>query len=176
MGASFADAVGIVLAGGLSSRMGQNKALLSFHGTPLVKRMLILLRAAGVVESHVSGKISGFSCIEDVSPHAGPAQAMRHLAGQVFAGRPCLFVPVDMPLLTPEILRALLARGNSCFFKSFPLPAVLKYTEAGEASRGDTVRSLLTAQNAEAVPLRREWGRHFLNANTPDEWEEAIRR
>lgn len=176
MGASFAEAVGIVLAGGLSSRMGQNKALLSFHGVPLVKRMLVLLRATGVAEAHVSGKISGFNCIEDVTPYAGPAPAMRHLAGQVFAGRLCLFVPVDMPLLTPEILRALLVRGNSCFFKAFPLPAVLKYTEAGAASCEDTIRSLLTAQNAEAVPLRQEWEQCFLNANTPDDWEEAIRR
>ena len=50
---------GIVLAGGKSSRMGQNKALLSYRGQPLIEHMQRLIGQAGLQDVYISGDVPG---------------------------------------------------------------------------------------------------------------------
>ena len=46
----------VILAGGQSRRMGQDKAWLEVGGQPLITRALTVLRAAGIQEIFVSGR------------------------------------------------------------------------------------------------------------------------
>ena len=64
-----------VLAGGLSSRMGRDKAALPFDGTTLLDFQVGKLRALGVKDIMISGseqKIPGARPISDVYPRKGP--------------------------------------------------------------------------------------------------------
>lgn len=103
-----------VLAGGASSRMGTDKALLDFGGEPLVCRMTRLVASAGVGVTVIGPperySSLGLEAIPDdcagLGPLGGIATALAH------SDRPWnLIVAVDLPRLTPEWLKKLAERA-----------------------------------------------------------------
>jgi molybdopterin-guanine dinucleotide biosynthesis protein A len=108
--AAAPEAMGFVLAGGRSSRMGEDKALVEFDSQPLVAHALRILRDAGL-PAWIAGARSPLDqfapVVEDKEPDRGP------LAGicAALAASPArfsVFVPVDAPFLPPSLLRYLL--------------------------------------------------------------------
>jgi len=109
----------IVLAGGRSTRMGTPKALLDWHGAPLVRRVTGLLArvASPVVVVHAAGQelpsLPGVELVVDEHPGRGPlegiAAGMRALRGRCDAA----FVSsVDVPLLHPRFVRSVAGALN----------------------------------------------------------------
>lgn len=164
---------GIVLAGGRSSRMGENKALLHYCGRPLVDHMANILRQAGCENVHISGAVPGHAGIPDGSPHSGPARAIGELLRR-FSGHydALLFMPVDMPLMTVDALKCLLAAGSNAYFSGHPLPALLKAGVALPVC--DAVHELLQAAGAKAIPLPLEMESVMTNVNTKEEWRKFV--
>ncbi len=130
-----------VLAGGLSSRMGRDKAGLPWQGRTLLDNALSLLFRAGFSPSMAGLRVPlacGVPVLEDRFKDSGPLggieAALRSLHeqdGQV--GGPALFLPVDLPLLAPELLHAMWERAGitgawatvpSCEGREQPLCAV----------------------------------------------------
>lgn len=128
------EAAGYVLAGGLSSRMGRDKALLALQGQTLLERSLHILQRAGLPASIAGGapELARFApLIADAQPDLGP------LSGICTALAACpaplaVFLPVDLPLLPPALIRALWERARSTaapvtlascngFVESFPV-------------------------------------------------------
>jgi molybdopterin-guanine dinucleotide biosynthesis protein A len=161
--------VGIVLTGGKSSRMGQDKAqLVGAHGVRLLDRAIALLHAAEIFEVWVSGS----EALPDVAPGLGPLAGIAAAAERAADGTRLFVVPVDMPALRAEDLRALRAAGTTAHFRGAPLPAVLHVDPAlrariAESLAGDrAVRSLL----AGARVLEPADEATLANVNTPAEW------
>lgn len=73
---------GAVLAGGASSRMGRDKALVDFKGRPLVEVALVALERAGAAEVAVIGGSEdalaplGHEIVPDLHPGEGPLGAI----------------------------------------------------------------------------------------------------
>ncbi|HEY7099468.1 MAG TPA: molybdenum cofactor guanylyltransferase [Terriglobales bacterium] len=107
---------GFVLAGGRSTRMGQDKAFLRLDGVTMLERTLVLLRS---VAKHVwiSGATSKFSSfapvIEDVYPGHGPLGGI-HAALRATATDLNLMVAVDLPLIDVRLLRYLVTTAEEC--------------------------------------------------------------
>ena len=110
------DRAGFVLAGGRSSRMGRDKALLPFKGRTLVEHI-----AAAV--SLVTGDVSlvagpgryhnlGYPVVADVFPACGPLSGI-HAALTASRAEWNLIVACDMPEVTAEFLELLLVRAES---------------------------------------------------------------
>lgn len=161
---------GIVLAGGKSSRMGTNKALMIFRGKPLVEHMCGLLRQAECADVHIAGEVPGYEGIRDAKCHEGPACVMVDLLHR-FNGiyRKILFVPVDMPLIQVKSLRHLLVQDGSVYYRDHPLPACL---ETGEFASARAVKEVLLLAGGQALDLLPEWEKGMANINTQKEWEE----
>src|SRR5262245_52399642 len=89
---------GFVLAGGLSRRMGRDKALLPWKGGSLLDHMVHLLSTiAGEV------RIVGRGDLPDIVPGKGPLGAIL-TALSITPVSKNLMVAVDLPLLTPPFL------------------------------------------------------------------------
>ncbi len=96
------DVIGFVLAGGQSSRMGRDKALLPFAGRPLVAHALSILEAAGVpamiagAASSALRSLPAFApIVEDASPGLGPLSGIC-AALSTISSRYAVFLPVDL--------------------------------------------------------------------------------
>ncbi len=109
------EASGFVLAGGLSSRMGQDKALLGFAGRPLIERAVGLLREAGL-DTSISGErqdLAEFApvVVDRVSqqgPLGGVCAALESMPGEWG-----VFVTVDVPLLPAALIRYMVERARA---------------------------------------------------------------
>lgn len=169
---------GVVLAGGRSSRMGADKALLDYNGVSLVDHMAGLLNRTGLDDVYVSGRMgetcarSGCRCLQDSAPFAGPAAAIRDVLGRLVDYEGVLFVPVDMPFLTPDILQSLLRYEEGAQYIEYPLPLYLPTGK--DTGAGKSVRQLAESVKVKILPFPEDKQECFANFNTPEQWQEAI--
>ena len=111
---SDADAVGFVLAGGKSRRMGTEKALLEFRGRPLIAHAIEILKAAGLPVSIAGAQPESRARLEsfapvvpdfetDLGPLGGICAALASTAAQY-----AVFLPVDTPFVPASLVQYLL--------------------------------------------------------------------
>ncbi len=151
-GDRMGDSAGFVLAGGESSRMGRDKALLSFAGRPLIAWAISILREAGLTVSIAGARSPALAefapVIEDSGPGLGPLAGICAALASTSAKR-AVFLPVDLPLLPSSLIVYLLHQarigGNAVtvptvngFAETFPavldraiLPMIRAELEAG---------------------------------------------
>ena len=197
-----ASTLAYVLAGGGSTRFGQDKALVAFAGKPMLERMTEVLqsitRDVGVVAA--PGKYEGLATeiVADGWPGEGPlggiVTALLHTRDRKPEYAWNLIVSCDMPFLTAEWLRFIVERATKSAAQvvvphsahgAEPLCACWR-TDAVETLRAafeSGVRrvnqgiSLLCAE----VLDERDWkrfdnaGRLFWNMNTAADYEQARR-
>lgn len=105
---------GVVLAGGKSSRLGQDKASLSFQGRTLLDRTLDLASrfcrrtyCVGRRKEHTAADAGWMlDRIAGTGPMGGIITALETLKA------PCLVLACDLPFLTREILALLISQRN----------------------------------------------------------------
>ena len=134
--------IGLVLAGGQSRRMGQDKALMRYQGRTLIDNASLLLQSASCDKVLISRNAPGFlnDKIEDAGPLSGVHAVLDALSqSDNHNGNPCelLVLPVDMPQMTPELLRILVSRGReaekACYVEKRFLPFYLPVTQKTKA-------------------------------------------
>ncbi|PJB72769.1 MAG: hypothetical protein CO093_02225 [Alphaproteobacteria bacterium CG_4_9_14_3_um_filter_47_13] len=169
---------GVVLAGGRSSRMGHDKAYLDYQGQPLVEYMVGLLKETGLENIYISGRTNetyastNCRCLPDSTSFAGPAAAIRDILDRLSDYDGILFIPVDMPFLTQEILRELLQQENGGHYEGWPLPLYLLTGQKYGA--GQSVHQMIVGMNVKILPLPQDSQFCFANLNTPEEWKRAV--
>lgn len=108
------DAAGFVLAGGQSTRMGTDKALVDFAGRPLIAHALHILREAGL-DAKIAGALSDLShfapVVADAKPGLGPLGGICAALGSTEA-QWSVFLSVDMPLLPSSLVVYMLSHAQ----------------------------------------------------------------
>jgi molybdopterin-guanine dinucleotide biosynthesis protein A len=106
------DFSGFVLAGGASSRMGTDKALLKFGDRTLVEHALMLLASLDLSPRIVGSRedLARYApVVADLRPGCGPLSGIE--AGLLASKTEyALFIPVDLPLLPAVLLRQMMDR------------------------------------------------------------------
>jgi len=104
------EIAGFVLAGGQSSRMGRDKALVQFAGLPLIENALGILRQAGLVPQ-IAGARSDLArfapVVSDREPGLGPLSGICAALESTQATH-AVFLPVDQPLIPASLVAYLL--------------------------------------------------------------------
>lgn len=176
--------LGIVLAGGLSSRMGTNKAFLTLNNQTMLDRSANLLRLSGVDKVVISGENSGGE--SDLVHQGGPLAGIYSLIKK-YRPQSILAVPVDMPILNDKHLSELRIKGQlslrSAFFNDSPLPLFLPVNAFVEdylnnaftspdflkTGKGPSFKRILKMTNALSLPIE---AKALVNTNTPQEWQQ----
>jgi len=174
----------VLLAGGRSSRMGTDKALLPWGEGTLLAHMHGRLLEAGAAQVVVSGDRPALGGVPDAQPDTGPMGALAQLAPQLHDGA-WLVVPVDMPLLSTALAHALLSAGAACAcVEDHPLPMALRLDAGVRAvmhdvgAREERARSLRALQERlqTAYLPASPWRDALRNCNTPDDWSALNRQ
>jgi molybdopterin-guanine dinucleotide biosynthesis protein A len=104
----------VILAGGKSSRMGQDKTWLEIGGQPLIRRAVSTVRDSGIREVFISGRAGtdystlGCPVLFDLEPDGGPLGGIERALATATAPL-VLVLAVDLPGITAGLLRKLAA-------------------------------------------------------------------
>jgi len=166
-----------ILAGGLSSRMGRDKAALRLGN----RTMLSMVRSAARISGYAVRVIR-----RDVVPRCGPLGGV--LTGlMTSSAERVVFLACDMPFVTAELLihvinktrsdRALFIAKQSKVGFPFVLPTsarelVSKQIEKGELSLHELARRL----GAEKLKVPQKFSGELENVNTPAKYQWARKR
>jgi molybdopterin-guanine dinucleotide biosynthesis protein A len=192
------DAIGVVLAGGRSRRMGREKAALTIGGEPLVRRVVRRL-AEALPDVLVVGPetlrplVPDVRVVADETPGKGPLGGIV-TAFDVAPSHPLFVVACDMPFVAPALVRELVriaaqtpdvdvvelrtSRGVEplhAVYSPTCLPALRAQLAAGEGAlhlllRQVRVREVMPEEAARHDPT----GLSAFNANTPEEWQRVL--
>jgi len=178
---------GVILAGGQSRRMGQDKAGLSLGNKTLLGHAQQLLADSGCYPVLLCGGRDG--ALPDRFPGLGPLAGLDSALQQLLATdvRGLVLVPVDMPLLDAPMLQALVLAGSAvnrvAHYPQHPLPLYCPVT-AGMAALCERLlldesprqRALhVFAAQAGAVVLEGDNASGKLdNINTPEDWQRLL--
>ncbi len=195
MNARLSDTTGILLAGGQSRRMGQDKRFLELEGQTLLERTLSVLEALFpdvlVVAAEQGPELSGLRhrVVTDLIP--GCATLGGLYTGLSLASRPRIFAAAcDMPFLaapsilkmaelgeTADIVMASLQTGLQpmhAFYSKSCLPHLERMARAGQFKVQDLCRvaglevRLISEEDLRATDPR---FLSFMNVNTPADLE-----
>ena len=185
---------GVILAAGLSSRMGAFKPLLEIDGVSMVRCVIQLMRGAGAnpvvvvtghrrreLEEHLQG--AGVELVHNPD-YASTQQldslrlALARLEGR--CGR-LLVSPADIPLVRPETVEALLRTpgefvrpvcrgrgGHPVLLSGDLIPALLRY-DGPDGLRGAIQQSGCAVRNVEV-----EDGGVLMDNDTPEDFAKTL--
>lgn len=144
------DTAGIVLAGGMSSRMGSPKAALEWHGSTLLRRVTgIVGRALGgpIVVVRAPGQelpplAADVEVVEDAREGRGPLQGLAAGLAAIEGRAGAAYVSsTDVPLVHPAFVRAVAAALDETV--DVALPTVHGYPQPLAAAYRVTLRPLV---------------------------------
>ena len=115
--AQFSQTTGIILAGGRSRRMGQNKALLEIEGISIIERTFRSMNdlfSSVILVTNTPDQYSFLPCpsVPDIYPNAGSIAGLH--AGLCASSTDRIFVvPCDMPFLNLSLIKDFCSKDDS---------------------------------------------------------------
>lgn len=182
--------MGVILAGGKSTRMKQDKALLRLAGMSLLQRQFEMLeRLLGKGNVIVSGDRPEYPHVKDINSCLGPLEGLRSVCDYLVIKNqlnPLLVIPIDMPFMTDNGLSRLIrftSDKSITRFNGYQLPIVIrnpivvlaaieKLKVSTEKDHKNSFKNLFKKVQVQEIGPEPE--SFFSNINTPEEWYAAL--
>ena len=184
-----AEVTGVILAGGMSERMGTDKALLMLEARPFIGIITDIFRSvlhSVLISSNDAGKYADFGVpvvpdsYKDCGPLGGIYSALQ------FSHASYVFVTMcDAPFISPELVRFVrvsssrheitVARDNDIvhplfgIYPSSVLPRIERYLDRG----GRRVMDFLDEEGCRLVDVA-AWKDQLRNINNPEDYEKIV--
>jgi molybdenum cofactor guanylyltransferase len=163
-----------VLAGGLSRRMGRNKALIRFGGKTMLGRIRATAKATGFPVRTIS---------RDIIPPSGPLGGI-FTALKTTKAHAVLFVACDMPFVSAELLSLFLEKANkvsplfTCAKGQTGFPFLIPRDKLGViekqlAQKKFSIHKLASALRAKKIKIPVRFVKDLRNINTPQDLKSA---
>lgn len=191
--------LGVVLAGGLSTRMGRNKAQLLRNDGAMLSMLEFskqVLNESGISNIVVSGDQYD---VPDKVKLSGPVGGILSVLAKYPQAKSLLILPVDLPFMTAKALADLRLKGElsqkATFFEGHNIPLFLpnnSYVELfltqafiktgkqandksrfsiAEQEKGPSIKALLKKIPHQAI--KSSDASVLFNTNTPEQWQQA---
>ena len=124
----------ILLAGGKSSRMGSNKAELTFQGKTFTDLLIEKAGMLGIEKIYLSGfekTDANVQVVWDIYPERGPLGGI-HACLKAMETPYALVLPVDVPQIPVNVLELLIGGHENDSMKEKEVPFLLKHGERQE--------------------------------------------
>ncbi len=172
--------IGIILAGGASTRMGTDKALVEVAGRPMfewVGRALDEVTGRVIVAGR-SEAMGPYGAVADVGKaHRGPLSGI-FAAANAYPHDPLMVVAVDQPWVRPATLRAIRRAfsdlavvpvdGGTRQVLCAVYPAGLADLAAQELTNGGSIQSLIDVASFDPITaIEGEDGRSWFSVDSP---------
>jgi len=186
----------VLLAGGKSRRMGEDKATILFRSVPLWKIQLELLRQLEPHELFVSARTdpvwrpADAQFVADQMPSRGPVSGIAAVLSRISSDH-LLVLAIDMPFMTENYLRGLCERvrtGSGIVpvieSRFEPLAAVyprevchdvVATLSGNDFSLQSLISKLIAANKLEPVQVSKEEKALFHNFNEPRDFKSSCR-
>ncbi|MCJ8154560.1 molybdenum cofactor guanylyltransferase [Chryseobacterium sp. SSA4.19] len=176
----------VILAGGRSSRMGQNKAMMKLGEKMLIQYVIDAVSPV-FYEVYISGNHSDYpisdGIIRDIILSKGPMGGI--YSALEFFGEDIFVCSCDMPFVSSELIKNLHHRKEDgriniaqCGNKMYPVLGIYPFSVLNNLknaieSGNLKMTSFLKEQNAYYIPFNDEFENQFLNINTPENLRNA---
>lgn len=177
--------IGLVLAGGRSSRMGTDKALLTIEQSTMIERTVQVLSDTCVQKVLISRNDNLPQHIADIIPNKGPLSGIHSIVTQ-FPEYNVVVLPVDLPFIDASTIDALITCGRqntiNVRYCGHNLPLYIH----NSISFRHTLEYTLTKSRCYSVgrfcdqflkvELADNTHSTMFNTNTPEQWRDAIQQ
>ena len=171
----------VLLAGGKSSRMGENKAKLTYAGETFTKTLILKAKNLGIEQILLSGfeeKEESVQVVWDIYSERGPLGGI-HACMKQMKTPYCLVLPVDVPQIPEEVLEELLLFHEQMIMAEKKVPVLLKHHERRENLIGiypvemvDYIEELIKEHPTSVHRMLDTWGNCCYEADML-EWQAA---
>jgi molybdopterin-guanine dinucleotide biosynthesis protein A len=185
----------ILLAGGRSSRMGRDKAMLILRNTTLLQtsydKLSQVLASKSDSQVIVSGNYPEYQGIVDEKLTCGPIEGLWSCTRSMKSNSAVLVCPVDMPKLSIEQFVILFEEFEKEYalnpeiqyiqFADWEMPFVFLFNEQSdviltkvrdsEESAKRSIKYFKSQLQGKSISTQKEV--FFANVNTPDDWREV---
>lgn len=186
----------VILAGGMSRRMGRDKAALPFGGKPMLTHLVDTYRPYFdliAVSLNVPGRFDTAGAMEIVDRHPGDGPMAGLEAAFLDTGADAIFLTgTDLPFGDPALARHLveqLGDHDICLIRSEKgpeplfavyssscLPAIRRSLEAGRRSMYGVIQEMDTLELSAECLTGFDIGQILSNVNDPEEYAKALTR